>query len=158
MVINAARAAKNGTPMAAISESVYDMIENISVFIAVPTLTYLRRNKKVSGLKALFGSAIGVQPVLGFEDGKMVVKTKLFNEKKNMILAMLDIIRDDIGDHAISLTVSHSKNRSTAARILDVFETTFDCRSIITSFFSPSIGISTGPDAIGVTYYKHPYS
>jgi DegV family protein with EDD domain len=156
VIIAAARQIAKGASIAKAAALVHDMIKDISVFVAVPSLTYLRRNKKIGGLKAILGSAIGVKPVLGFEDGRMVVKTKLFREKKNMILAMLDIIREDIGDHPISLAISHAENTSTARRLKDVFEATFDCRSIITTYFGPALGISTGPGTLGVAYYKHP--
>ncbi len=144
--------------MEEVIETFYATKEKISSFMAVPTLKYLKKGKKIGGMKALFGLALGVKPVLEFDaEGKLAVKTKLFGKQKNMILAMMDRIKEDIGSSPITLAIQHARDSEVVHSLGDVFESAFDCRDIHTSYFGPSIGINAGPDTIAVMYIKHDF-
>ena len=155
VVIAAAEATAKGKSLEDAEGAVYATRAQMSNFMAIPTLKYLRKGKKISGLKALFGLALGVKPVLEFEDGKLTIKDKLFGKQKNMILAMMDKITADIGSHEITLAIVHAKETTPVANLKGVFETSFKCRSIIPARFGPSIGINTGPETYAVMYIKH---
>ncbi len=155
VVLAAARAFREGDPMGLALKKVNQAISKTTAFLAIPTLKYLRKNKKISGLKSLIGSAIGVKPIIGFEEGKLTVVNRLFGEQKNMILAMFDTIKADIGRRPISLAIEYAKDDSLVNSLKRAFESTFDCREIHIAQFSPSIGISTGPETIGVAYTVH---
>jgi DegV family protein with EDD domain len=154
IVAAAADAINSGMDISAAQRVVGDVRSRTSSWMAIPTLKYLKKNKKISGMKALFGLALGVKPVLTFDKGKMVVKTKLFGEQKNMILSMMDMIREDIGSSPITLAIVHTGDQQMVENLRGVFESTFECRKIFTSYFGPSIGINTGPDSISVMYIK----
>jgi len=155
VVMAAAQATQAGESIEAAEGAVYATRAQMSNFMAIPTLKYLRKGKKISGLKALFGSALGVKPVLEFENGKLTIKDKLFGKQKNMILAMMDKITKDIGSHEITLAIVHAKETTPVASLKGVFETSFTCRNIISARFGPSIGINTGPETYAVMYIKH---
>ncbi|MBM9606574.1 DegV family protein [Desulfopila inferna] len=124
-------------------------------YMAIPTLKYLKKNKKIGGMKALFGSAMGVKPVLEMSQGKMVIKSKLFGDQKNMILAMMDKIKEDVGGRSITLSIIYSGNSNLVQNLRDVFETTFDCKKIYISRFGPSVAINTGPESYAAFFTAH---
>lgn len=127
----------------------------VKSYMAIPTLKFLKKNKKIGGLKALFGLAMGVKPVLEFNDGRMVIKTKLFGQQKNMILAMMDSIKEDVGGRPITLSIIYSGENRLVKNLKEVFESTFDCRNIYIARYSPSIAINTGPEAYAVFFTTH---
>ncbi len=156
-VMAAARMARQGADADAIKAQIDLMLDNISTFFGVPTLKYLRKGKKISGLKSLLGMALKVKPVLSIEDGQVNVKTKLFGEQKNMILEMLDMIREDIAGHPITLAIMQTAaEASIVSRLREVFESEFDCQDVFDAYITPSIGLNSGPEVTGVIYYKHP--
>jgi len=155
VVMAAAQAMAAGKPLESAEGAVYATRAQMSNFMAIPTLKYLRKGKKISGLKALFGVALGVKPVLEFEDGKLTIKDKLFGKQKNMILAMMDKIRDDIGNKPITLAIVHAKETTPVENLKGVFESSFNCRKIFSARFGPSLGINTGPETYAVMYIKH---
>jgi len=156
-VIAAARMAQKGHSLEDITARIDHILQNISAFFAVPDLKYLRRGKKISGFKSLVGMAMKVKPVLAIENGENVVKTKLFGEQKNMILEMLDMIREDIAGRPITLAILQTAAEvSIINRLREVFQSEFDCREIFDAFFSPAIGLNMGPESTGIAYYKHP--
>ncbi len=157
LAIAAARMARKGTDFDTILGRVRSMRRNMSTFFGVPNLKYLRKGKKISGMKSLVGMAMKVKPVLSIEDGQINVKTKLFGGQKNMILAMLDMIREDIAGRPITLAIMQTAaEASIVERLREVFASEFNCRHIYDAHVSPSIGLNTGPEATGVIYYKHP--
>ncbi len=154
-VIEAARAFKAGKEFGSVVYTLNQMLAGTTSYLAIPTLKYLRKRKKIGGFKSLLGLTLGIKPVLGFEDGKLVVKTRLFGKQPNMILSMLDMIKQDIGTHPITLAIAHGRDLNMVINLKTVFEETFDCKEVFRTYFGPSIAINAGPEAIGVMYYKH---
>jgi len=156
-VIAAARMAQQGRSLEEITAHVAHVLENMSAFFALPELKYLRRGKKISGLKSLVGMAMKVKPVMAVEAGEIVVRTKLFGEQKNMILSMLDMIREDIAGRTITLAIFQTAAEvSVIESLRAVFQSEFNCEAIYDAFFSPAIGLNMGPGCTGIAYYKHP--
>jgi len=156
-VIAAARMAQKGRSIGDITAQIDHILKNISAFFAVPDLKYLRKGKKISGLKSLVGTAMKVKPVMAIENGENVVKTKLFGEQKNMILTMLDMIREDIAGRPITLAILQTAAEVSIIQSLrEVFESEFNCLDIFDTYYSPSIGLNMGPASTGIAYYKHP--
>ncbi len=154
-VIEAAKAFKAGKEFGSVVYNLNRVLSRTTSYLAIPTLKYLRKRKKISGFKALLGLTLGAKPVLGFEDGKLAVKTRLFGKQPNMILSMLDIIKEEIGSHPINLAIAHGRDLTVVNSLRGVFEQNFECRDIFRTYFGPSIGINAGPEAIGVMFYKH---
>jgi DegV family protein with EDD domain len=155
VVIAAAKANAVGRSFDEILRVINTARNRMNAYMAVPTLKYLKKGKKIGGLKALFGLAVGVKPVLEFDDGRMVVKTKLFGKQKNMILTLLDTIKKEVGQSPITLSLIYSGDSSIVINLRDVFTSTFECREVYASRFGPSIGINTGPESYAVFFIRH---
>lgn len=154
-VIAAAEASRKGREFGSIVYDINRILKGTTSYLAIPTLKYLRKRKKIGGFKSLLGLTFGVKPVLGFEDGKLAVKTKLFGKQPNMILSMLDMIKQDIGNKPITLGIAHGRDTSMVKNLKEVFEQTFVCKRVVQAYFGPAICINAGPEAIGVMFYKH---
>ncbi len=155
IVIAAAEAMHKGMSFDQIVSVINRTRLKMKSYMAIPTLKYLKKNKKITGMKALLGVAIGVKPVLEMNQGKMVIKSKLFGEQKNMILSMMDKIKEDVSGRPITLSIIYSGNRNLVQNLHDVFQSTFDCRDVYIARFSPSIAINTGPDSYAVFFTPH---
>jgi len=88
-------------------------------------------------------------------EGKMVIKSKLLGKQQNMILSMMDKIKEDVAGRPISLSIIYAGNKNLVQRLNDVFESTFDCRQIYISRFGPSVAINTGPESYAVFFTPH---
>jgi DegV family protein with EDD domain len=153
MVLAAAEATEQGGSFDRVISIINKTRMNMNSYMAIPTLKYLRKNKKITGMKALFGSAMGAKPVLEFsEDGKLEIKTKLFGNQKNMILSMMDKIKEDVGGRAINLSIIYAGNRNLVQNLKDVFEAAFDCHDVYIARFGPAITINTGPESYAVFF------
>ena len=153
-VVEAAKAFKVGMDLNRVVKEVNYALQQTVSYLTIPTLKYLRKRKKIGGFKSLLGLTLGAKPVLGFVDGRLEVKTKLFGKQPNMILSMLGIIKSDIGKSPIKLAIVHGRDTSTVKSLKEVFEYNFICREIHQAYFGPSITINAGPEAIGVMFSK----
>ncbi len=152
IVVEAAKAMQAGKPFDQVSHIARTASQKMKSYMAIPTLKYLKKNKKIGGIKALFGLAMGVKPVLEMIEGKMVIKSKLLGKQQNMILSMMDTIKADVAGRPISLAIVYAGNTNLVQRLRDVFESTFDCRDIYISRFGPSVAINTGPESYAVFF------
>jgi DegV family protein with EDD domain len=153
IVLAAAVAMQQGKPFQQVISIINRTRKKMNSYMALPTLKYLKKNKKITGVKALIGSAMGVKPVLEFtEDGKMAIKTKLFGNQKNMILSMMDRIKKDVAGRPINLSIIYAGNKNLVQNLKDVFESTFDCRDVYVARFGPAITINAGPESYAVFF------
>ncbi|MFO7751821.1 MAG: DegV family protein [Desulfobacteraceae bacterium] len=155
IVIEAAKAVGRGESFEDIIRLVNDLSERITTYMTVPSLKYLRANQKISGLKSVIGNVMGIKPVLGFNDGRIVVKTKLTGKSENLLLDLIDHIKEDIGESPVTIALAHARDTRYVSDLVSTFKKMFDCRQMYTAYFGPSVGISTGPDTMGVSFFKH---
>jgi DegV family protein with EDD domain len=69
----AAAKAKNGASADEVAEEARRVAASASMFLTVDSLEYLRRGGRVPGTIAVLGDALNVRPVLGVNDGEIVV-------------------------------------------------------------------------------------
>ncbi len=155
VVIAASKATLRGESFDKVLDRIADVQRRMKSYLAIPTLKYLAKNKKISGLKSLFGVALGVKPVLEFNEGRMEIKTKLLGKQKNMILAMMETIKKDVNSKAINLSIIYSGDMGLVERLQEVFQSTFDCHEIYVARFGPSIAINAGPESYAVFFTPH---
>lgn len=154
IVLEAAHAVIDGHPFEHIIDLVETLSKKVTTYMTVPTLKYLRANQKISGLKSFFANMLNIKPVLGFEDGRIVVKTKLSGKTENLLLDMVDYIKRDIGDSPVVMALEHARDTRYVQDLQTVFNKRFDCKKMYTTYFGPSIGISTGPETMGVSFFN----
>ncbi len=153
IVLAAAEAIQQGKSFGHVVSIVNKTRKAMNSYMAIPTLKYLKKNKKITGVKALFGLAMGVKPILEFnKDGRMVIKTKLFGNQKNMILSMMDKIKEDVAGRPIDLSIIYAGNRNLVQNLKDVFQATFDCRDIYIARFGPAVTINAGLESYAVFF------
>lgn len=152
IVLAAAEAMQQGASFAKVVSVANKTRMKMKSYMALPTLKYLKKNRKIGGVKALFGTAMGVKPVLEMNHGKMEIKTKLFGEQKNMVLAMMDRIKEEVKGRPIRLAIVYAGNKNLVENLKEVFASTFDCRDIFISRFGPSVAINTGPESYAVFF------
>jgi DegV family protein with EDD domain len=155
IVIAAAEATQRQAPMGEVLKIVRDMVDGVVCYLGVPSLTYLRKNKKISGFKAFIGSAVGVKPIFGFKDGRLAVQSKLFGKDQNIVNSIVNTCKKEVGDTPITIAICHAREKVLLKPLSIAIKNSINCRRYMTTYFGPSIGISTGPETIGIAYYRH---
>lgn len=148
-VIEAAKLNKNGASAEEIIDFLEDWIKNVRVAFVPLELRCVKKSGRVSAAAAFFGDAIGLKPIISFEDGESKIKSKVRGESaaiKAIITACAENRREGT-PFAIALGENSEANRlllEASAEINDASPFVYDIGGVI--------AINTGPNALGIIY------
>ncbi|WP_368292423.1 DegV family protein [Dehalobacter sp. TBBPA1] len=151
-VIMAAREAKANKTLEEVKEAALENIQR-SRFLFIPeNLKYLKKGGRIGGASALIGDLFGIIPILTVENGITTVVTKV-RTKKKAVLAMIDIMLDNISKYGLGEVIIHHINcldeaKELAQMIKEKLKVNIDIIAI-----GPVIGLHVGPGTIGIVYY-----
>ena len=155
LVLDAAKAIQAGYGFEDVEQLVKKRAEKVSTFFYVPSLKYLRKGRKISGLKSALASAMRIQPVLTIRQGEIVLSTRLTGEKGEISGKFLECIREDLqGGEIVNLGIAHALAPEMAGEMKELMLSNFPCSNVYESYVGPAIGINTGPGAVGVMYTR----
>ena len=78
MVIEAAREALNGSPLAAVVDRVRSLIPKTQMIQTADTLKYLAMGGRIGRATEMMGSMLNIKPLIGMRDGLIVPLGKAF--------------------------------------------------------------------------------
>jgi DegV family protein with EDD domain len=153
MAIAAARAAQNGATLEECTKFVETVREHTQVFFAVETLEFLHRGGRIGGASRFLGTALGLKPILYFEEGKIEALEKVRTSKKAHI-RLVELVEAEIdGKSPVNFVgVVHAASEETASELLNLAEEKFQPDELMLASLSPVIGTHTGPGTIGIAY------
>ena len=153
LVIEAARAVQAGYSFSQVTDQVRKNLDKVSSFFYVPSLKYLRKSRKISGLGKALGSALRIRPVLTFSQGQITLTSRLAGEHQVMGEKFLQVIQQELGKEEISnLGIAHALAPKMGEEIRDLMLRNFSCSNVYESHLGISLGLHTGPGTVGVFY------
>jgi hypothetical protein len=151
MVLEAARMAANGSGIEDIIIRLDEMRNKISTFFTVDRLDYLLKNGRIGLAKKVFGTALGVKPILKVESGVVRPCASAFGTKRMMGKLTAIIQRESQkpgfeGKYALVW----SDNPDARDEMISMMKDKLGAENILIGRVSPVIGSHTGPGALGV--------
>ena len=157
-VLAALEMAKNGMDGAAIRDRLIETKAESSIYIAVDTLTYLKKGGRITPAAAAVGTLLRLKPVLQIQGGKLDAFAKC-RTVKHARTTMLEAIQDDLENRfrlskdspEALIAASHTMNDEDAALWLEEIKEEFPGREIHMDPLSLSIACHIGPGSSAVT-------
>jgi DegV family protein with EDD domain len=147
LVIAAAKAARNGVTLDELVEMTRRNISRVGIRIAFDTLEYLKRGGRIGKAQAMFGSMLGVNPILGIKDGEVFP----FGRERSRTRAIDHLCRFVAEYKKIDeLAVEDATTPDEAGAFLERLCQKFPRDRVYLSKVSPVIGTNVGPRVIGV--------
>lgn len=147
LVITAAKAARTGANLDEIVKLAERNISRVEIRIAFDTLEYLKRGGRIGKAKALMGSMLKVNPIIGIKDGETFPiknersRTKAIDHLYNFVAGYSRI--DE-------LAVEDATTPDEADELVERIGTRYPKERVYRSKLSPVIGTNVGPHVIGV--------
>jgi len=147
LVIAAAKAALAGASLDEIIKLTENNMPRAGICLAFDTLEYLKRGGRIGKAKALMGSMLKVNPIIGIKDGETFPlgqersRTKAIDRLYNYITAYSNIEE---------LAVEDATTPDETDELIKRLGTKFPEDKIYRSKVSPVIGTNVGPRVIGV--------
>lgn len=153
MVIEAARAAQLGKPLAEIASLVKGMIPITRMIQTADTLRYLYLGGRIGKAKQLVGSLLNIKPLIGMEDG-VVVPLGQVRSRHAAYEKMVEMVEAAVGKAGkIKIAFLHAAAPAEAELLKELFERRLTCVESLVAELSPALGVHTGPGTAGVCYF-----
>lgn len=150
-VVEAARMAKDGASVEEIKAHIADWVEHTRPMFVPLNLKCVKKSGRISPAAAFVGDAIGLKPLITFEDGEAKILSKARGEHK-AIAALVDICKKERRP-GTSYCLVYGSNVA-AFEALKAACADFDQPPMAIYNVGCIIGINTGPDMIGILYRR----
>ena len=152
-VLAAARAAKEGKTIDEVAAAAEKLVQQTYFLFVVDTLEYLHKGGRITGAKALLGTALSIKPLLHFEDGLIQPLVQVRTKKKG-IATMLDQVEEKLGGKKMAeVGVVDSNAPEDGDMVAEMVRERFGAAEILREIIGPVVGTHAGPGAVGVAFY-----
>jgi DegV family protein with EDD domain len=153
MVIEAARMALEGSPMADIVNRVKGMMPVTKMVQTADTLKYLYMGGRIGAAKRLLGSILNIKPLIGMEDG-IIIPLGQARSRSKAYAKMVEMVEAAVGQMGkIKIAYVHAAAQEEAEKIKELIESRLSCVESLFAELSPALGVHTGPGTAGICYY-----
>lgn len=151
-VLEAAKMAKNGESVASVIRSIEDFLAH-SRILAIPLdLKCVKKSGRVSAAAAFVGDAIGLKPVITFENGESKILEKVRGEK-TALKKLVEMFREEaVPDKPYIM--AKAANADAAAGLRTALQSELSIETVPEFFLGCIISLNLGQNAVGIIYYK----
>lgn len=111
-----------GVPFAEITEKIEDYVKNMNTYFVLENLDTLRKNGRLSRVKAFVASTLNIKPVMGADTGNIIQLGQCIGMKK-ALAKMVEIALDEaVAPETKTLMITHCNNPEDAQRVKGQFE------------------------------------
>ena len=156
IVYEAAKLHNAGASDDEIVEFVDSFKNQVAIYFTANDLMHLKRGGRISATSAIFGTALGIKPVLTVsKEGKVVALDKVMGRKKAMQSLLKRIENEGSELDKFPIWILHADCENDA-RVLEerVRVIAGDNANIIVQAIGPTIGTHCGPDTLGLIFHK----
>ena len=151
-VVEAAQMARDGADPEAIIAHIRDWVAHTRPMFVPLNLKCVKKSGRISPAAAFVGDAIGLKPLITFEDGEARILSKVRGEHK-AITALVDICMKERRP-GTSYCLVHGKNQETFQQLKQACAQVMDQPPMAEYEVGCIIGINTGPDMLGILYRR----
>ncbi len=149
LVIQAARAAREGRSLEEVIAVVQDAVPRTHLVAMLDTLEYARRGGRLGKASALLGTLLNVKPLLSIVHGEVAPVENVRSQKR----ALERLAEIALGSGPIQeLSVMHALAPEQALAVRERLAVSFPKERIVMAEAGPVLGAHVGPGAVGVAW------
>lgn len=150
-VLAAAKAASEGSSLAACKALVEEIRPRTGVYLTVDTLEFLHRGGRIGGASRFLGTALNIKPILKIEDGKIEAVERVRTRSK-ALARLLELVGEEAGGNPVRISALNANASKDAEAFLEQAKKSMNVIEGSVSDVSPVIGTHVGPGTLGITY------
>lgn len=154
--IQAAEYLRKGMDWDTLIKTVSRNISETKIFFCVDTLEYLQKGGRIGLVASILGSAIGLKPIISCNDDGVFYTADKVVGKKRSIKKAIDLAVDFAKSSKIyNIAVAHGNAEKEAKKAKEILKSLLpNCNIYAEGEISPTLGVHTGPGAIGIAIQK----
>lgn len=149
-VIEAARMARDGKSSGEIIEHLNEWLEHARPLFVPLNLKCVKKSGRISPAAAFLGDAIGLKPLITFEDGEPKILSKARGDHK-AISALIETCMKE-RKPGTNYALVYGSNHAAFEQLREECAKVFDIPPICDYQVGCIIGINTGPNMVGILY------
>lgn len=147
VAIEAARAAQGGATLDEVVQAATVARDKVQFYAVLDSLDYVYKGGRIGRASHMVGSALGIKPILGIEDGTVSVVERVRTWKK-ALKRMIEVAASQ--GELLDVAVMHTDNLAGAQSALNELKTRFPGARFEIVFAGPTIATYAGPGAVGI--------
>ena len=146
--------AEHGVSAAEIARVLAERTADLSVFVALDTLEYLKRGGRISGAQAAIGTLLSVKPIITIKDGK-VEATERVRTKSKARERVIELLAARPVERLAILYTPPSEPDTFRDEVIAAMPGGIDPATVSIQVVGPSVGPHLGPGCLGgVVLYR----
>ena len=151
-VIEAAKMAKSGKSVSSILAMIEDFLAHSRILVIPLDLKCVKKSGRVSAAAAFVGDAIGLKPIITFENGESKILEKVRGEKA-ALKRLIEMFHEEYVPGK-PYTMAKAANVETASALCTALQTELDTTEVFDFYLGCIISLNIGQNAVGIVYYK----
>jgi DegV family protein with EDD domain len=151
IVLEAARAARDGMPPAKVERLIHSLIRHTHAVFFVDTMEYLEATGRLTLAGTVLGSMQRIKPLMILDEGEVVPYERTRTRAK-AIEGLYTFIEDF--PRVQEVIVMYTTTPEDVEKLLEKVEPIFPRERVQVRQFGPSVAIHLGPGAMGVTVFE----
>ncbi|MBI4673056.1 MAG: DegV family protein [Chloroflexi bacterium] len=158
--IEGARVALAGGTRDEVVKAATALDERLTLVFLLDTLEYLKRGGRIGKAQAWLGTMFNVKPILEIAHARIEPLERVRSRKAG-IARLLELVQNPPttngprkGNGALHVAVMHARAPEAAQRMEDELRARFNVAEIVRAEIGPTIAAHTGPDAIGLVFFR----
>ena len=149
-VIEAAKMVRQGEPLEAILAHIQDWVDHARPMFVPLNLKCVKKSGRVSAAAAFVGDAIGLKPLITFEDGESRILTKARGEQK----AIETLVATCMAERrpGTNYALVYGNNPEAYGKLKEALSAVIDMPPLVEYPVGCIISINTGPNMIAIIY------
>lgn len=149
-VMEGAKLAAAGASAEEIVAAIQDWVDHVRVVFAPLDLRFAKKSGRVSAAAAFVGEALGLKPIMTFENGDSKILSKVRGER-NVLAALLDLCRKERQKGSPYLLI-RAGNDEQADKLKQACVEALGEEPAMEFFIGGVIAINAGPNLVGLIY------
>jgi DegV family protein with EDD domain len=144
------QAVENGDSLEEVARLARETAANLKIYFAVDTLEFLHKGGRIGGASRYLGTALGIKPILTFDEQGEIDALERVRTKKKAIKKLVEVAVEKADGKPVYIGLTHANALEDVKKLRDLLVRELDCREIIINELSPVLGTHVGPGTIGV--------
>lgn len=151
-VVEGAKMAQGGASAQEVEDFIRDWVEHARILFVPYDLKFAKKSGRISAASAFVGEALGLKPIMTFEDGQSKVITKVRGEK-NVIPTLLNLCKEERDESAPYLLI-RADREDQSDLLSQACAQEFGAAPALEYYLGAIIAINAGPNLAGIVYRK----
>lgn len=153
LVSQAAQLRNCGLSASDIATQITALSKRVRMLAVLDTLKYLKLGGRISTATAIVGGALGITPIVGLKDGKVVSLGKSRGRKAGFKWILNQLEEEPI-DSSLGVAFGHTNCPDAMDACMEFLSTSIaDVPSVSTHMIGSVVGTHAGPGAAGIAYF-----